>query len=60
MMRISGFLLLLAGWAIDLTAVAILKAVTQQTIFVLAGTAVQLLGMGLVVRSHLIPRGDRG
>ena len=58
-MRLTGFLLLLAGWGIDLAALALLKLAVQQVSFVLAGTGVQILGATLVVRSHLIPRGER-
>jgi hypothetical protein len=54
-MRLTGFLLLLAGWGIDLAAVMLLRA-APRTVFVLAGTGVQVLGFILAARSHLIPR----
>jgi hypothetical protein len=57
-MRLPGFLLLLAGWAIVLAAVALLRS-TPQRIFVVAGLGVQLLGLSLVVRSHVIPHGGK-
>jgi hypothetical protein len=59
-MRLTGFLLLLTGWSIALAAVALLKSPLQQSGFVLAGMGVELLGLVLVVRSHLVPRGDGG
>jgi hypothetical protein len=55
-MRSLGFLLLLAGWMISLTAVAMLKGKASLTAFVLAGIAVEGLGLAFVSRSHLIVR----
>jgi hypothetical protein len=57
-MKLAGFFLLVTGWVIVLAAVALLHAAAQAG-FVLAGLAVQVLGLIQVVRSHLIPRGDR-
>ena len=56
-MRIVGFFLQFAGWIIVLAAIALLQA-APQTAFALAGFCVQLLGLALAVRSHLIPHGD--
>lgn len=52
-MKLAGFLLLLAGWVIVLTAIGLLPPVTVRSAFVLAGVAVEALGLILVVRSHL-------
>ena len=57
-MRLLGFFLLIAGWIIVLTAIAVLQA-TPQAVFALAGFCIQLLGLTLAIRSHLIPHGDR-
>jgi hypothetical protein len=57
-MRLPGFLLLLAGWIIVLAAVALLRS-TPQGLFAVAGLGVQLLGLILVFRSHLLPHGSR-
>jgi hypothetical protein len=54
LMRLPGFLLLLAGWVIVLAAVALLRS-TAQGIFAIAGLGVELLGLSFVVRSHVIP-----
>jgi hypothetical protein len=59
-MRFTGFLLLVAGWGIDLAALALLKSGPPQNSFVLAGTGVQVLGLVLAARSYIIPRGDKG
>jgi hypothetical protein len=53
-MKLAGFLLLLAGWMIVLSTLALLHTPRAQTAFVLAGIAVELLGLVLVVRAHLV------
>jgi hypothetical protein len=59
-MKLFGFLLLLAGWGIVLAALVLLAAETPRASFVLAGCGVEALGLVLVVRSHLVPRRERG
>ena len=58
-MILTGFLLLLAGWGIVLAALALLAPNGPRAAFVLAGIAVEALGLVLVTRSH-IPRRERG
>jgi VIT1/CCC1 family predicted Fe2+/Mn2+ transporter len=58
-MRLAGFSLLLAGWLLVLAALVLLRSLRAQTAFVLAGLAVEALGLVLAVRSHLAPRPDR-
>ena len=53
-MTLAAFLLLVAGWAIVIFAVALLPSTGPRAVFVLAGVAVELLGLGLAVRSHLV------
>ena len=53
-MKLAGLLLLLAGWAIVVSAVALLPPAGPRAAFVLAGVAVELFGLGLAVRSHLV------
>ena len=59
-MRLTGFLLLLAGWGIVLSALVLLAQQGPRAGFVLAGIGVEALGLVLVVRSHLVQRKDRG
>jgi hypothetical protein len=59
-MKLAGLLLLLAGWGIALAAVALLSSALPRTGFVLAGVGVEALGLILVIRSHLVLRGERG
>jgi hypothetical protein len=53
-MKLAGFLLLLAGWVIVLSTLVLLHSAPAQTTFLLAGIAVELLGLTLVVRAHLV------
>jgi hypothetical protein len=53
-MRPIGFLLLLAGWFLVLAALEMLNAATSRAIFVLAGMAIEILGLMLVFRANLI------
>jgi len=53
-MKLAGLLLLVAGWAIVVAAVALLPALGVRVGFVLAGIAVELLGLALAVRAHLV------
>jgi hypothetical protein len=52
-MKVAGFLLLLAGWALVLAAIALLGAAGPRAAFLLAGVAVEVLGLVLAARSHL-------
>jgi hypothetical protein len=56
-MRIFGFLLLLAGWGIVLSALVLLAAEAPRVAFVLAGVGVEIVGLVLVIRAHPIRRG---
>ena len=59
-MKIAGFFLLLAGGVLVLAAVALLALSLPRTGFVLAGVSVEVIGIVLVARSHLLEQGDRG
>lgn len=56
-MKIFGFLLLLAGWGLVLAALALLTASVPRAAFVLAGLGVEIVGLALVMRAHLISQG---
>jgi hypothetical protein len=58
-MKFAGILLLLAGWAIVLTAVIILTAGAARAVFIVAGLAVQFMGLALLIRSHSLLRGQQ-
>ncbi len=59
-MKIAGFFLLLAGGVLVLTAVALLALSLPRTGFVLAGVSIEVIGIVLVARSHLLEQGDKG
>jgi len=58
-MKLTGFLLLLSGWGIVLAALMLLLPGLPQVVFLAAGIGVELLGLTLVVRSHLLVRRER-
>jgi hypothetical protein len=56
-MKLLGFLLLLAGWAIVLSALVMLAKEAPRSAFVAAGMGVEVTGLVLVMRAHPAPRG---
>ena len=59
-MKIAGFLLLVAGWVIVLAALVLLVPMTPRSWFVLAGLGIEGLGLVLVIRAHIVLRGEKG
>jgi hypothetical protein len=59
-MKLAGFLLLIAGWAIVVAALLLLPSAAARVMFVLAGVAVQVLGLVLALRSHRVLDIERG
>jgi hypothetical protein len=57
--KIFGFLLLLAGWGLVWSALALLTASVPRAAFVLAGLGVEIVGLALVMRAHLVSQGAR-
>ena len=57
-MKILGFVLLVSGWAIVLTAVALLTENVPRAAFVLAGIGVEMVGLVLLIRAHPVGRGE--
>jgi uncharacterized membrane protein len=57
-MKIMGFVLLVSGWAIVVTAVALLTEGAPRAVFVLAGVGVEIVGLALVIRAHPVRRGE--
>jgi hypothetical protein len=58
-MKLGGFLLLLSGWGIVLAALIMLHG-NAVSIFILAGVAVEILGLVFVARAHLPTSEDNG
>jgi hypothetical protein len=59
-MRVVGLVLLLAGWLLVLAAIALLPSLASRWAFVVAGLGVEVLGLVLTIRSHLIPKEQKG
>lgn len=55
-MKVAGFLMLLAGWFLVLTAMVLFPSQSLLAGFVLVGIAVEVLGLVIAFRSHLVPR----
>ena len=55
-MKLLGFFLLIAGWAIVLAALAVIGAGAPLAAFILSGGGVEILGLVLVMRSHMVRR----
>ena len=51
-MKVAGFLLLLAGWAIVVVALVILPSPVSRCVFVVAGLLVEALGLVLAARGY--------
>ena len=58
-MKLAGFLLLLAGFAIVVAAIVLFPSPTPRGWFIFAGIAVELLGLVLAFRSHMELRKER-
>ena len=59
-MKLAGLLLLASGWAIVIAAIVLLPSPASRAAFVLAGLAVEVLGLALAARAHRLVDGERG
>ncbi len=59
-MKLAGFLLLLSGWVICLTALALLPSISTRVGFLLAGMAIEIFGFALSARAHIPVKEERG
>lgn len=58
-MKLTGFLLLLSGWIIVVTAIALLPTGPSQAAFVVVALGIEALGLTLVFRAHSLPLRER-
>ncbi len=58
-MKLAGFLLLVAGWSLAVLAICLLPAAGARSAFVLSALAIELLGLALAIRSHLVLEPER-
>jgi len=55
--KITGLLMMPAGWFIVLAAVVLLRALLPESLFIAAGIGVEILGLVLFARSHMPAKG---
>jgi hypothetical protein len=55
--KLFGFVLLLAGWGLVVSALALLAADAPRNIFILAGVGVEIVGLVIVIRAHTLRQG---
>jgi len=58
-MKLLGFILLLSGWGIVMAALVMLHG-KATLVFILAGVAVEIVGLALVARAHMPAKEGRG
>lgn len=58
-MKILGLLLLLSGWGLVLSALALLRSPAPRAGFIAAALAIEAVGLVVMFLAHLQPRGDR-
>lgn len=51
-MKLAGLSLLVSGWILIVLALVLLPSAGERATFVVAGLAVEGLGMGLAMRTH--------
>ena len=56
-MKITGLLMMPAGWFIVLAALALLRGLLPESLFIAAGSGVEILGLVLFARSHMPAKG---
>ena len=59
-MKLAGLLMLAAGWPIVIAALVLLRSPAATAGFVLAGLAVQVVGLLLTIRFHRLMELERG
>jgi hypothetical protein len=55
-MKITGLLMIPAGWFIVLAALVLLRAFLAQNLFIAAGIGVEIMGLVLFTRAHLVAK----
>ena len=55
-MKLAGLLVMPAGFLLTIAALVLFAEPMQQLGFVLSGVAVEVLGLGVAVRGHMLER----
>ncbi|HXW16110.1 MAG TPA: hypothetical protein VEN79_16500 [Terriglobia bacterium] len=56
-MKITGLLMMPAGWFLVLAALVLLRTYVAQVSFIAAGIGVEILGLVLFTRAHWVAKG---
>ncbi|HVI76721.1 MAG TPA: hypothetical protein VM715_00865 [Candidatus Acidoferrum sp.] len=59
-MKLMSFGLLAGGWVIVVAATWLLHVPLVRTLFVIAGSAIQVMGLVLAVRAHKMSSSEKG
>jgi hypothetical protein len=57
-MKLAGMLVMTAGFFLAIAALVLFPDPAPRTAFVLCGIAVECLGLGVAIRSHMQNRGE--
>lgn len=53
-MKLAGFFLMVAGFLLTVAALILLQTLVLRSTFILSGLIVEVVGLGLIVRSYTI------
>lgn len=57
-MKYAGLLVMPAGFFLAVAALVLFPSAAQRTAFVLCGLAVEILGLAVAVRGHMLAQGE--
>ena len=57
-MKYAGLLVMPAGFFLSIAALVLVADPIERSVFVLCGLLVELLGLGVAVRGHMLARGE--
>ncbi len=57
-MKYAGLLVMPAGFFLAVAALVLFTAAAERTTFVLCGLAVEILGLAVAVRGHMLAQGE--
>jgi hypothetical protein len=57
-MKYAGLLVLPAGFFLSIAALVLFNDPAQRGVFVVCGLLVELVGLGVAVRGHMLARGE--
>jgi hypothetical protein len=57
-MKYAGLLVMPAGFFLAIAALVLFPVAAQRTAFVLCGLAVEILGLAVAVRGHMLAQGE--